>query len=216
MITDNTNLIEVDGGWVKLLEVQGDETLIALAARQSYGSEKYSNVQSLMSYLMAHGHGVPFEYVSLVFKLNAPFFIARHFYTYRTWTRSEKSLRYTQIKGSGAHYPDLDYLNETQDDEATEMLYEFYKHSAITYEKLRKLGVRKEDARCVIPMGMHTEFMVKIDLRNFQHFLEQRLAKDTQPATRKIAYAMYELSVQSLPIWGKVFTDQHLDLLGMT
>lgn len=189
---------------IELIAVHGNEDSIVLAARQSYNSTEIKNKEKLISYLMKHGHGVPFEYVDVVFRITAPIFVARHFYTYRTWTRSEQSLRYVEPQDMEFYYPDPE--------EPDSVMEEAYATAVRTYFELRKKGMRKEDARAVLPLGLHTTFMVKIDLRNFAHFLEQRLATDTQDITRRFAAAMFWQVYKALPIWGQEFFIQHKEL----
>lgn len=191
---------EIGEGFVTLMEVQGDEDLITLAARQSYGSSEIKNKNNLIPYLLKHYHSVPFEYVRVIFKISAPIFVARHFYTYRTWTRSEKSLRYVTPGTAVFHYP-------TGTEDGERILEAYYHHCMETYQRLREEGYRKEDARVVLPMGLYTEFMVAIDLRNFGHFLRQRLEKSTQPLTREYARVMMELVKDDVPLWYATFKE---------
>lgn len=196
-------------GTVELLNVSASEELIMLAARQSYGSEDTSNKERLLYHLMKNGHGVPFEHVSVTFRLSVPIFVARQLYTYRAWSRSEKSLRYTEPGDAAWYYPEHKNAGIGND-----FIEEVYVASITAYEELRKLGYSKGEARIVLPVGLHTEFIATIDLRNFQHFLEQRLDKHTQHETRMIARTMLALIQNALPLWYKVFCELHSDLVG--
>ena len=66
---------------------------------------------------------------------------------------SQESQRYTDLSKSSQGYagPLLDYLDEDTADSVDEMLESHWWAISDMYEKMRDMGVRKEDARCVLP-----------------------------------------------------------------
>lgn len=200
-------------GKVELLETYGSEELIAKAARQSYGSDEVKNQDKLIKFLMENDHGVPFEYAGIVVRVTAPIFVLRHFYTYRTFTRSERSLRYTE-NNPQYYRPEVPYLKDYNKHSGDLMLQVFYDQVQIAYQQLREYGYRKEDARVVVPMGMYSSAIFRMDLRNLGHFLQQRLASDTQAITRQYAGALYKIASSSgFHTWALYFFTKNSELI---
>ena len=65
---------------------------------------------------------------------------------------------------------------------------------------LLKHGVRKEQARIILPVGLYTIFYAKTDLRNLFNFLYQRSANDAQLEIREYAKAIEELISPIVPL----------------
>ena len=63
-------------GFVRLLEVMGDDEEVVNAARISYGkgTKKFSETRNLIRYLMRHKHTSPFEMCEVKFHLKLPIF----------------------------------------------------------------------------------------------------------------------------------------------
>lgn len=61
------------------------------------------------------------------------------------------------------------------------------------YSKLRKAGMRKEDARCVLPNATETEIVVSGTSAGWKHFIKLRCADDAQTEIRNIAFAMKDM-----------------------
>lgn len=68
-----------------------------------------------------------------------------------------------------------------------------------TYEALRKSGMKKEDARFVLPNGIATRLVVSFSMRDLLHFLKVRCAKDAQWEIREMAFAMLNQVVLCKP-----------------
>ena len=82
-----------DHGFVKLLEVMGDDEEVVNAARISYGkgTKKVSETRNLIRYLMRHKHTSPFEMCEVKFHLKLPIFIMRQLVRHRTANINEYS-----------------------------------------------------------------------------------------------------------------------------
>lgn len=59
-----------------------------------------------------------------------------------------------------------------------------------SYEKLQQLGVPNEDARMVLPNACYTTICVKMNLRTFMHFCNERLCNCAQWEIRKMCQLM--------------------------
>jgi thymidylate synthase (FAD) len=61
---------------------------------------------------------------------------------------------------------------------------------ADTYHRLRELGVRKEDARFVLPNAAATRIIVTMNFRSLRHFFSVRCEKAAQWEIRALALEM--------------------------
>lgn len=73
-------------GFVKLLEVMGNDEEVENAARISYGegTRKVSQTRNLIRYLMRHKHTSPFEMCEVKFHIKLPIFVMRQLVRHRT------------------------------------------------------------------------------------------------------------------------------------
>ena len=84
-------------GFVKLLEVMGNDEEVENAARISYGegTRKVSQTRNLIRYLMRHKHTSPFEMCEVKFHIKLPIFVMRQLVRHRTANINEYSGRYS-------------------------------------------------------------------------------------------------------------------------
>lgn len=74
------------------------------------------------------------------------------------------------------------------------------------YYGLRKLGIPKEDARFIIPMGVETQISITGNFRNWLHFLGMRTSPAAQWEIQELAWKCYELLEKIAP---NVFTEKY-------
>lgn len=65
-------------------------------------------------------------------------------------------------------------------------------HSLATYDQCLAKGVKREDARYLLPHGMNTELYMTANFRNWLHFLRLRLQPGAQWEIREIAEAIQQ------------------------
>ena len=58
------------------------------------------------------------------------------------------------------------------------------------YQDLIELGVKKEDARAILPNATTCNLVVTMDLNNFRNFLRQRLCEHAQTEIKELAREM--------------------------
>ena len=108
------NKIEVhELGFVKLLDVMGNDEEVENAARLSYGTgtRKVSQTRNLIRYLMRHKHTSPFEMCEVKFHIKLPIFVMRQLVRHRTASLNEYSGRYS-IMSNEYYLPEADYLQK--------------------------------------------------------------------------------------------------------
>ena len=212
-------------GFVKLLDVMGDDEEVENSARISYGkgTRKVNQTRSLIRYLMRHKHTSPFEMCEVKFHLKLPIFIMRQLVRHRTANLNEYSGRYS-VMSNEYYLPEADYLQKQSSTNnqgrgevhpSTGLLqYEFnrvYDNAQIAYENLLNEELTKELARAVLPVANYTECIWKIDLHNFFHFVKLRADKHAQREIQDYANAMYELVKPKFPLCCEAFEDYDRD-----
>ena len=95
-------------GFLRLVEVMGDDHAVVRAARVSYGEESKGDEadRKLVNYMMEHEHGTPFEHINFTFHIKCPLFVARQWMRHRIGSFNEISGRYVKIS-EGFYQPDV-------------------------------------------------------------------------------------------------------------
>jgi thymidylate synthase (FAD) len=109
----------------------------------------------------------------------------------------------SQIGKPGAYSfePVSDDLAETTREE----LKAVYDAAYETYEKLVELGVARELARCVLPVGAYTEFYWTINARSLMNFVSLRAAESAQREIRRYAEACEVFLAEKMPVTHAAF-----------
>lgn len=203
-------------GSMELLDSMGDDLSIVNAARVSYAgsSADFDPVKDkkLIKYLAKHKHWTPFEQNSLKFRVKCPIYIARQWMKHRCWVFNEISARYTKFENT-IYKPDDFRKQAVKNKQASDAcegdinqelateIYETAFGSALeAYNKLLDLGVCREQARGVLPVGSHTEFITTVNLRNYMHWYNLRAPSDAQWEIQQYAKASIELVKNKFPI----------------
>lgn len=215
----------LDKGFVRLVDLMGDDSSIVQSARVSYGkgTKSVNEDEGLIRYLMRHRHTTPFEMVEFKFHCRMPIFVARQWIRHRTANVNEMSGRYSEM-------PELFYQPEvslctTQSaqnkqggsgekvEDAVSLAESFaqgQERSFAEYQRYLASGMRRELARINLPLSLYTEWYWKIDLHNLLHFLELRLDQHAQYEIRVYAEAMAKMVKENLPLTWKAFEDYAL------
>ena len=221
----------LDYGFVRLVDYLGDDSRIVSSARVSYsGTKQLRGDSTLIDYLLRNDHTSPFEQVVFTFHLKMPIFVARQWVRHRTGRMNEISGRYSVMKeefytpcreefcvqskdnrqGRGEVISDDEYVK------ATALFDKAYKDAYESYTNLLNIGVAKEIARSVLPLGLYTEFYWQMDLHNLLHFLALRMDKHAQLEIRHYAMTIYEIVKLICPITIKAFEKHKLNSVNFT
>lgn len=89
----------LDHGFVRVVDMMGNDEAIVQAARVSYGSgtKATSEDRGLIRYLMRHWHTTPFEMCEIKLHVKLPVFVARQWIRHRTANVNEYSARYSVL-----------------------------------------------------------------------------------------------------------------------
>lgn len=201
-------------GSIELLDQMGDDLSIVNAARVSFNNESLEleeRDEKLIYFLAKHKHWTPFEQNSLKFRVKCPIFITRQWMKHRTWVFNEISARYTKFDNT-VYIPEefreqspsnrqasIEAINIDQA-KAHEVYESAVKAALDGYFQLLELGVCREQARGILPVGSHTQFITTVNLRNFMHWYYLRIACGAQWEIQQYARAAFKLVKPAFPV----------------
>ena len=223
----------LDKGFVRLIDVMGDDAAIVQAARVSYGSgtKKVLEDRGLIRYLLRHAHTTPFEMVEFKFHVKLPIFVARQWIRHRTANVNEYSGRYSEMKDEfyTPHPNDIrpqsvaneqgrsdETLPEGMAEQAANAFKSGQDEAYAQYQEFLEQGIAREIARINLPVSNYTEWYWKIDLHNLFHFLRLRIDAHAQYEIRVFAEAIAELVQPFVPYAWEAFEDYVLNAHRMT
>lgn len=213
----------LDKGFVRLVDVMGDDQAIIDAARVSYqtGTTAHRDGSGLINHLMENRHTSPFEMVEFKFHVKAPIFVIRQWFRHRAASVNEMSLRYSEaqdefclpeeLRGQDGvnRQGSVDALNDV--DELICEISATYADAYAQYRQLLDAGIAREQARIVLPTAIYSSFIWKQDLHNLLHFLRLRLDGHAQAEIRAYGEAMAEIVKAVVPITWAAFEDHVLN-----
>jgi thymidylate synthase (FAD) len=220
----------LDSGYVRLVDVMGSDLTVANSARVSYDKESQELTDKdvrLIKFLARESHTSPFRHAMLQFEVYSPLMVARQHWKYvagssfqeasgdnmTAW--NESSRRYiteepmfyvpkadewrsapeNSKQGSGEPIT-FDYGCTLRGD-----LMRYIDAGIQAYENAMKEGVCAEQARLFLPAyGMYVRYYWTASLQSVAHFLNQRLAHDSQVEIQAYAKAVLELAKPHFPV----------------
>ncbi|SHH37793.1 FAD-dependent thymidylate synthase [Thermosipho atlanticus] len=203
----------LDKGFVRLVDLMGNDFSAVKAARVSYGKglktpEKDKN---LIFYLMEHRHETPFEHIVFTFHVKSPIFVARQWFRHRIGSFNEASLRYTELKDE-FYLPNHIRINDTKDkqkgviiqndelkNKALELIQDSLENSYNVYQQLLSMGIAREMARIVLPMSSYTQFYWTVNARSLMNFLNLRADSHAQWEIQQYALAIAKIFQEKCP-----------------
>lgn len=205
-------------GYIRYIDHLGSDLRIVEAARVSYGgaSKGEEADKKLLFYLYRNRHTSPFEQCNITFNIKFPIFLMRQFVRHRTFRLNEWSGRYSELadeffipscwRTQDAKNKQGSVVAELNHDQLDAIALEVYSHAHSRYKDMLSMGVAKEMARFILPVGIYTEIYVNCDLHNLLHFLRLRLDPHAQQEIRIVATAMAEIASKLFPWTFEAFT----------
>lgn len=80
------------------------------------------------------------------------------------------------------------------------------KSSVDEYNKLRALGISKQDSRLLIPVCSSTERIMWINARSLFHIFEERLKPDAEAEIRRLCYLILSVVKEATPLLFEEFS----------
>lgn len=195
-------------GFVKLVDVVGDDYRVLEAARVSTGSESRKGDEKdkkLIQYLMKNEHHTPFEKIVFEFYVKCPIFVARQWFRHRMGSFNEASARYKEfvwetyqprqwrLQDAKNKQGSEGVLDESDSTKVQYMVNQAYDIAHRAYQEMLEKGVARELARIVMPVGIYTEFFWTVNFRSLMNFLKLRTDSHAQYEIRQFANEILEL-----------------------
>jgi len=197
---------------VRIIDHMGSDLAIANAARVSVIGDGVFKIEDregkdkgLVNYLMKHRHGTPFEHNSMTFFVKAPIFVFREFHRHRVgFSYNEMSGRYSELHpefyipgpergwvqaGTPAR-PKLVKGDPDAHGIIVQSMERSYKVAWREYQNMLAIGVAKEVARDVLPVGIYSQMYVTCNARSLMAFLSLRTQYEDSTFP---SYPLYEI-----------------------
>lgn len=222
----------LDHGYVRLIEMMGNDERIVQAARVSIegGSVKsVSDTATLIRYLMRQRHTSPFETVPFTIEMKLPIFGARQFVRHRTQALNEMSARYGVLPAE-FYVPAEEHIqlqaekNKQGRQEATlpsaaahrVAFHQEAEQAFAQYDARLNDGMARELARINLPLATYTKWWTTISLHNLLHMLSLRLDSHAQFEARAYAEPLAAIVKETCPIAWRAFEDYRLNALSLS
>lgn len=214
----------LDKGYVRLVDTMGTDLTVVNAAKVSYdraSHEMSDKEERLIKFLAREGHTSPFRHITLQFEVYAPLMVARQHWKYivgsdhtmDSW--NESSRRYVteeptfyipepyewrstpENKKQGSGEP----VHASVGEDFTYNLMKYIEQGEHLYNQAMATGICAEQARLFLPAyGMYVRYYWTASLQSVSHFLNQRLAHDSQKEIQEYAKAVKELAIEKFPV----------------
>ena len=127
----------------------------------------------LLRKIISYKHLSVLEFSNILYQIECPIYIARQLMRYRCSSYLERSLRVCGPMEGDAVLED--------------------------YERAINEGMKREDARALLPLSTRTRFLWLLNLRELLHIAEERLTPAAQYMTQCIVGAMVDIAAQEFP-----------------
>lgn len=179
--------------------LQGDgstDSLIEHAGRVCYRSSGRGDPASFIQARLREGHESIVEHASATFEVSGISRACSHqLVRHRLASYSQESQRYVNFDE-----PELVMPRDIQANaEARAVWNRLAAQTGEAYRTLRKLGIRKEDARFLLPNATATRIIVTMNFRELLHFFRIRISPPAQWEIRELAVRMLELVAAESP-----------------
>jgi thymidylate synthase (FAD) len=181
----------------------GTEALLEHAGRTCYRSEPKGQPGKFLQARVREGHESLIEHASVTFEISGISRACSHqLVRHRIASYSQESQRYVDMDAPEFVVPPAVDANA----EARAVWDEFMAQVTDAYQRLRALGVRKEDARFVLPNATATRIIVTMNFRSLRHLFTVRCDPAAQWEIRELALEMLRQVHGRAP---SVFGDLH-------
>ena len=173
------------------------EKVIEEAGRTCYMSFDKIGAHSAEDFihrLIKLGHESPLEHAYATFRIkNCSRAMTHQLVRHRLMAVSQQSQRYVNEEQFEYVVP------ETIPDEFIDDYHNDMETIQKMYTKWRERGLKKEDARFVLPNACTSAIVVSADFREWRHILQTRLSKKAQWEIRKACAIIYDILKENAP-----------------
>ena len=178
---------------------QGAEALIERAGRICYRSQVKGTPESTARFVqkrVQEGHESIIEHGSASFEISGISRACSHqIVRHRIASYSQESQRYVDMSN-----PEWVVPGEiAADPEAMAIWEELLEQTQEAYRRLRERGIKKEDARFLLPNAAATRLIMTANFRELLHMFRIRIAPDAQWEIRQVCVQMLEAAYAHAP-----------------
>lgn len=223
----------LDKGFIEVIDSLGDDLTVVNSARVSFGKRKEvydKSDERLVRYLAKYKHFSPFRHLQVQFHIKAPEFVMRQWYKHvvgieTTSNSSAKDHAWNEI--SGRYVPVEDYyepsvwrkqsddnkqasegvLDDLQQRRMDDAYNDLMRKVRMTYDKMVKAGMAKEQARIILPLNQYTEVYWTASFQAIMNFIELRNEKTSQWEIQEYAKVMLEQMKEVFPKTTKIWSE---------
>jgi thymidylate synthase (FAD) len=217
----------LDKGSLDLMYILGTDKSVVNAARISFDNAEWWNPEfnekdeKLIRYLIKNKHVSPFYHPQMTFRVKLPISVQRQWITHKVGTaHNSESTRYSEmteeyivpevwraqsVSNKQGSSGEIDPGNR---DIADKVWSDAMDQAFGNYRYLLSLGVAKEQARDVLPLGTYTSCVWTASLQAVLHFIELRDDDHAQFEIRQYAKAMRTLVEPHFPVTFRLYSER--------
>jgi thymidylate synthase (FAD) len=193
-------------------DVQSSERLIEHAGRTCYHSETSKDAAGTARFVqgrIAQGHESIIEHSTASFEINGISRACSHqLVRHRIASYSQESQRYVDMSNPEWVIPPSIAANAT----ALVIWNTFLAEAQSTYRQLRELGIKKEDARFLLPNATATRLVMSANFRELLHMFRLRISRHAQWEIRELCVRMLNAVYPHAPsVFGALREQLHSD-----
>lgn len=181
--------------------------LLADIASICYGKEEANNPQRLVENLNKLGHHSVFEHAHYTFHIKG---ISRaclaQLTRHRHASYTVRSQRYCEESDFETVVPESIWGDKTLRDNYFNLMEMIGNH----YDGLRESGIKREDARAILPQSTSTDLYMSCNLRELIHIYNLRFDKAAQEEIRNLSKEMVEQVLSTEPQLAFIFEKEEL------
>ena len=228
----------LDKGYIELVDTLGDDLTPVNAARVSFGgrSDEFTNKDKRLSrFLIKHKHFSPFRHQHIMVIIKAPEFVMRQWYKHvvgieTTSSSVTKDHAWNEI--SGRYIPVQEYyhpnvwrkqsednkqasegvLDDLQQKRMSACYNDYMQQVEMTYDRMIKAGMAKEQARIVLPLSQYTLVWWTASFQSVMNFIELRDEPTAQWEIQEYAKALKFMMLKFFPettkLWSKEYWEK--------
>ncbi|MCX7682122.1 MAG: FAD-dependent thymidylate synthase [Anaerolineae bacterium] len=172
------------------------EELLEHAGRVCYRSQGRGDPGAFLRARIREGHESLIEHASATFEISGISRACSHqLVRHRLASYSQESQRYVSMASPEWVIPPA----ISADPEALAIWEQFAANVQQAYQMLRARGIRKEDARFVLPNATATRIVVTMNFRELLHVFRLRISPEAQWEIRELCVRMLELIYPHAP-----------------
>ena len=179
--------------------------------RVAYKSEDNITADSAEKFIRSiikRGHESVLEHFSVTFKIICDRGVSHELVRHRLASYTQESTRYCNYAsdkfGGELTFIRPNFWAENDADIIRATCFEMWLDGLGNAEKMYKAmieeGATPQKARSILPNSLKTEIVMTANLREWQHFLKLRTAKDAHPQMRQIANMILDVLKEKLPV----------------